>query len=549
MRIDMEGWPRRIAAAATAALAASSFAAAEVNWDTADSKWRQGPVKYLLTKEEDQAYKKLKTDAERQQYVDQFWQQRDPTPGTPDNEYRDAFYRLAREAAARFSEEGGKGWQDDRGRVFILLGPPDQQVAGSSLLGASAEGSAGAANPAGGGGFGGSTSAPRSEEPRKTVQFVYLENPITGKGRLELNFTSDVTGGYRLQERIDWNHPFLRGLAQPPKTAAAPAPASGAVPPDQAPPSSEAPSTPAVPAPAAIPQPETTVEYELMQQIKSAPDLTTALPLDVTANFYKAADKSTFATLTLEVKRSALPATSDPDALVLAAEIVNAANGESTQRFFKQGQFTPFEGNAAAGINDTLLYQAERPLNPGKYKATFVVKDPASGGIGKLERELDVPEFQEDTLALSTVTLARKIEPLEQPAAPGSPVPFVLGKLKVVPRPDNTFKKDEEISFYYQVYGAAVDPATSQPKLDLSYAFEMQREGVWQMKGGRPVTQPAQSGLVQALTIPMKGWPAGEWRLTIQVTDTLSGKTASSQIGYTIAGAVGGSKAKAKSKG
>src|SRR5688572_32806339 len=113
--LSMPARPRaRLMAAAAVFLVGGGLSAATDPWDAPDAKWRQGPVKYLLAKEEDQAYKKLKQDEQRSAFVEEFWTKRDPTPGTPENEYRAEFYRRAREAATRFTEDNGKGWQDDR---------------------------------------------------------------------------------------------------------------------------------------------------------------------------------------------------------------------------------------------------------------------------------------------------------------------------------------------------------------------------------------------------------------------------------------------------
>ena len=105
---------RRIAFLALASLlivpaALAAPAGEETTWDKPDKKWRLGPVKYLLTKDEDKEFKQLETDEARAQFVQKFWERRDPTTGTPANEYREAFYTNAREATARFTDEGGKG--------------------------------------------------------------------------------------------------------------------------------------------------------------------------------------------------------------------------------------------------------------------------------------------------------------------------------------------------------------------------------------------------------------------------------------------------------
>src|SRR5689334_11204366 len=60
--------------------------------------WPRDDVPYIITSEEQDAFKKLKTDDERQQFIEAFWQRRDPTPDTIDNEYRDDYYRRIVEA-------------------------------------------------------------------------------------------------------------------------------------------------------------------------------------------------------------------------------------------------------------------------------------------------------------------------------------------------------------------------------------------------------------------------------------------------------------------
>ncbi|MGH9870771.1 MAG: hypothetical protein ACREAA_21760, partial [Candidatus Polarisedimenticolia bacterium] len=326
---------------------------------------------------------------------------------------------------------------------------------------------------------------------------------------------------------------------------APPAPSAGAGTPAPSP-ATPVPAETAPPAPA---EPEVTPQSELMAMVRSTPE-TATLPLDVTINYYKAAESSTFVTLTLEVKRSALPPAFDPDTAILSAEAVDAATGESQQRFFKAEHFGSYAGNPSATVNDTLLYQAERSFNPGIYKVMLALKDPASGQVGRMEKELVIPSFTDGDFTLSTVTLARKIERLATPPEAGKILPFVLGNFTVVPRPDNVYKQGEELTFYFQIYGPAVDEITKQPKVDLSYTFEKEVAGQWKMVGRQPVVTPNESKLVQAFGLPLTGWPAGSYRVAIKVTDTIASKTATSVVPFTIEGAAGGaSKSKAKSKG
>jgi GWxTD domain-containing protein len=90
-------------------------------------KWVNEDVAYIITDEERTAFKKLQTDAEREQFIEQFWTRRDPTPGTVENEFKQEHYRRIAYANEHFSDPGGTpGWKTGRGRVYIVYGPPDE---------------------------------------------------------------------------------------------------------------------------------------------------------------------------------------------------------------------------------------------------------------------------------------------------------------------------------------------------------------------------------------------------------------------------------------
>ena len=88
-------------------------------------KWLNEDVTYIITDEERQSFKRLQTDEERQQFVEAFWQRRDPTPDTEENEYKEEIYRRIAYANERFAS-GIPGWKSDRGMIYIKYGPPDE---------------------------------------------------------------------------------------------------------------------------------------------------------------------------------------------------------------------------------------------------------------------------------------------------------------------------------------------------------------------------------------------------------------------------------------
>lgn len=82
-------------------------------------------LKFLITKEERKEFLNLSTDEDRDEFFNNFWAKRDSDPETVENEFKDEYFSRISMADHLFSHEGKNGWETDRGRAYILLGPPD----------------------------------------------------------------------------------------------------------------------------------------------------------------------------------------------------------------------------------------------------------------------------------------------------------------------------------------------------------------------------------------------------------------------------------------
>jgi GWxTD domain-containing protein len=100
-------------------------AALKKELETPWKKWINEDVAYIITDEERKAFKQFNTDEEREQFVEQFWLRRDPTPDTVENEFKEEHYRRIAYANEHFAS-GIPGWKADRGRIYITFGPPDE---------------------------------------------------------------------------------------------------------------------------------------------------------------------------------------------------------------------------------------------------------------------------------------------------------------------------------------------------------------------------------------------------------------------------------------
>src|SRR5262245_780922 len=90
-----------------------------------DEQWADGPVKWIMTPEETAAWSALTSGAERAEFVERFWEARNPNPGSADNPARTTVDRRIAFADAYFQvDENKRGSLTDPGMVFVLLGPP-----------------------------------------------------------------------------------------------------------------------------------------------------------------------------------------------------------------------------------------------------------------------------------------------------------------------------------------------------------------------------------------------------------------------------------------
>jgi len=106
-------------------VAVTVFAAPQKEVASTYQKWLNEDVTYIITPAERVAFAKLSTDNQRKKFIDEFWLRRDPTPDTLENEFKDEHYRRIAYANEHFGVQV-PGWKTDRGRIYVVFGPPDE---------------------------------------------------------------------------------------------------------------------------------------------------------------------------------------------------------------------------------------------------------------------------------------------------------------------------------------------------------------------------------------------------------------------------------------
>src|SRR5208282_1561680 len=88
-------------------------------------KWLEEDVVYIITPEERGSFLRLQTNEEREQFIEQFWLRRNPDPDSPENTFKEEHYRRIAYTNEHYAS-GIPGWRTDRGRIYIMWGPPDE---------------------------------------------------------------------------------------------------------------------------------------------------------------------------------------------------------------------------------------------------------------------------------------------------------------------------------------------------------------------------------------------------------------------------------------
>src|ERR1700686_2972897 len=93
--------------------------------DNSFKTWLNEDVIYIISPEERTAFLQLETNEEREQFIEQFWLRRSANPDMPDNDFKEEHYRRIAYANEHYAS-GIPGWKTDRGRTYIVYGPPDE---------------------------------------------------------------------------------------------------------------------------------------------------------------------------------------------------------------------------------------------------------------------------------------------------------------------------------------------------------------------------------------------------------------------------------------
>ena len=487
--------------------------------------WLDQDVTYIISDEERKAFKNLSNDEEREAFIEQFWLRRNPNPDSPDNEFREEHYRRIAYANEHFAA-GKPGWKTDRGHIYIAYGAPDSiesHPSGGSYERPMDEG-------------GGETST----FPFETWHYRYLE----GIGEnVDIEFVDTcMCGDYHFTidrgEKDALQHVPGMGLTQWEEMGMAKKAdrfkggfenlGSGPL--------------------ASSEQSKEFDRIELAAKIFAPPpvkfkDLDNFIsehklisgpifPFDVRTDFVKVTDNTVLVPITLQIKnRDITFVTKDG----VATGVVNIL-GKVTTIMHKTVQ--TFEDTVEVeepaellqkSLERQSIYWKAVPLLPGLYRLDIAIKDVNNPDhVGIYGRALEVPTYHDEKLATSSLILADQMNTVSShDIGSGN---CVIGNTKICPRVSAnpatpvSFKRDQQLNFWMQIYNLGIDEATKSNAAKVTYEIiDAANNSVIFEKQLDSKDLGAHSDQVTVeKTLPMAGLQPGKYKVMIKVNDEIS---------------------------
>jgi len=509
--------------------------------ETPWKKWQNEDVAYIITDEERKAFKQLSTDEEREQFVENFWLRRDPTPDTVENEYKEEHYRRIAYANEHYAS-GIPGWKTDRGRIYITFGPPDEvesHPSGGTYERPAAEG-------------GGETSTYPFEDWRyryiegigNDVMIEFVDPTMTGEYRMTMDPSEKdallyvPNAGLTMAEQLGLSSKLQR--FQRTDGTHLGSPLGG---------------TPAsynefnrLEQFAKLQQPPK-VKFKDLEASITTRITYNILPMQARVDYVKVTDYNVLANITIQFENHDLQFQLKDG--MQKSEIhllgrISTMTRRPVTTFEKSLEVAEPPNLFSEFVKNRSIYQQSVPLAPGRYRLNVVAKDVIAGNMNNYEVALDVPHFDDERLASSSLILADSLEKLPTRSIGGAM--FAIGDMKVRPRLGDKFLRctapgkpagcDEKMGIYLQVYNFAPDEKTQKPNGSIEYEIDKAgASGEKVMSFAEDLTKVPNASANQVTIeklLPLQSLQPGTYSLKIRAIDRKTNQTLQQQANFTV---------------
>jgi len=497
--------------------------------DSQYKKWLDQDVVYIITAEERSAFLHLSTNEEREQFIEQFWLRRNPDPDSADNTFKEEHYRRIAYANEHYAS-GIPGWKTDRGRIYIIWGPPDE-ISG---------------NPAGGTydrppeEGGGTTSTYPFEDWRyrylegigNDVNLEFVDPSMTGEFHLTMDRGEKdallyVPGaGLTMAEQLGLSTKADRfsntngqtlgqSLGMTPESMSEFTNLERFAKVQQAPP----------------------VKFKDLEAVVTSRIVKEQVKFDYRFDFLRITSDTVLVPITVQIPTRQLMFQEKQgveSAVVNIFGRITTFSGRPVQTFEDTVHRDVPTDLLQQSLNTASIYQKAVPLSPGLYRLDIVLKDVNSNNVGVVNARLAVPRFEDDKLSTSTLILADQMQRVS--ARDIGLGQFVLGDVKVRPKMDSSFTPIDNMGVFLQVYNLKVDDKTHKANASVEYRVTKEKETEPVLKFDVSQEKLPQHGeeLTLQNILTLGSLTPGKYTLEVAVTDHLANQTITPSTAFTV---------------
>lgn len=510
----------------------------ELKGDSPWKKWLDQDVVWIISDQEVQAFKSLKNDEEREQFVENFWLRRNPNPESPDNEFREQHY--ARIAYANEHYAAGKpGWKTDRGHIYIAYGKPDSidsHPSGGNYERPIEEG-------------GGSTST----FPFEVWHYRYLEGVgdnidlefVDSCNCGDYHFTIDRSEKDALKHTPGAGETLYEQMGQAKKAdrfsfGGIEQLGNGPMASSQ-----QSKQFDRISLASKIFAPPVIKFKDLQQYIGSAQILKgPPFLFDVRTDYVKVTNDTVLMPLTIQIRNKDVT--------------FNTKDGVSTGTVNILGQVSNINHRIVQTFEDTVtvqvpseflareqtnrnMYWKALPLRSGMYKVDIVIKDVNNPDhIGTWRRSVNVPKYDDERLSASSLILASSM--VRVPTKEIGAGNFVIGNTKVVPSVSTgptvpvTFKRNQNLNFWMQVYNLGIDEKSRQSNAEIQYQVMdlSTNKAVLDAMESTAKVNPNANQVTLEKSMPLAALQPGKYQVLIKVNDGVGKQQISQSAPFTV---------------
>ncbi len=505
-------------------------------------KWANEDVRWIITDQEMRAFKSLSNDEERDAFIEQFWQRRNPDPESPENTFRDEHYRRIAYANEHFAA-GKPGWLTDRGHMYIAYGKADSIDSHPS---------------------GGSYDRPIEEGGGTTSTFpfeVWHYRYIEGVGdNIDIEFVDTCQCG-------DYHMTIDRSE----KDALLHVPGAGATLYEQMGQAKQADrfkgglenlgTGPA----SSSQQSKQFDRIERFAKLQAPPvikfqDLKLSeflsthkvlngpfFPFDVRTDYVKVTDETVLMPVTLQIRNKNITFQTKDGVSKGQVHIigrVSTITGKIVQSFEDTVEVEEPAELLPKVMDNSQLYWKSLPLRPGRYRVDIAIKDVNNPDhIGTWAQGVVVPRYDDDKLSASSLILAAKMEKVaSKEIGQGN---FIIGNTKLLPAvaPNAAapaiFHRSGNLNFWMQVYNLGINQDSKRNGATIHYLITDLADGKAMLTTEETSANSASlSGSADQLTlaksVPLAGLPAGKYSIKVSVDDGITKQEIAQTAPFTV---------------